>query len=127
MPSTRSPAQTPDALITTRALISPSSPVSSSRIRAPDAVSSRALTRVRIRAPCAAAVRAIAVTRRASSVSRPSQDSRPPRRPWVRRAGARCRVSTAESRRGAGRVARAVRAARRRVSPARNPAQARAD
>ncbi|CAM5554279.1 hypothetical protein STENM223S_00180 [Streptomyces tendae] len=124
MPSTRPPAHTPDALTTARARISPSCPVSSSRTRAPDPVSSSALTRVRIRAPRAAAVRASAVTSRASSVSRPSQESRPPRSRSERSAGARRRVSTADRRRGAGSVARAVRAASRKVSPARNPAHA---
>ncbi len=67
-----SPAQTPVALMTARAVTSNDSPVSVSVSRAEVPVSSAAATRVRMRASCWAAVRATAVTSRASSINCPS-------------------------------------------------------
>ena len=67
-----SPAHTPLALITARADTSNDSPVSWSVRRTDVPVACEAATRVRISAPCWAAVRATAVTRRASSISCPS-------------------------------------------------------
>ncbi len=119
--STRSPAQTPVALTTAFARTVPVTPVSSSRrsTEVPVAASTRA--RVRTWAPYDAAVRAIVVTRRASSSSWPSQDSTPPRSPGARRAGTSWRASVAETRRGAGRVSAEVCAPRRSRSPAISP------
>jgi hypothetical protein len=67
-----SPAHTPVALMTTRAVTVRVWPVSSSVSSTESPVADAADTRVRILAPCWAAVRATAVTRRASSINCPS-------------------------------------------------------
>ncbi len=122
--STRSPAQTPVALITVRARTLCSAPVSSSRSSTPVPVAETTRARVRTCAPSDAAVRAIVVTSRASSSSWPSHESSPPRRPADRRAGAICITSVADSLRGDGRVAEEVPALRRSRSPPCRPARA---
>ncbi len=101
MPSTRSPAHTPEALTTARARITPSSPVSSSRIRAPDEVSSRTPTRGQIRAARGAVRRARSPAGVVGEPAVPGEQAAA--RPVGRSAGARWRaVSTADSRRGRG-------------------------
>jgi hypothetical protein len=121
--STRSPAQTPVALMTVLARTLWSVPVSSSRSSTPCPVAETTRARVRTCAPSDAAVRAIVVTRRASSSSWPSHDSSPPRRPAERSGGAICITSVADSLRGPGRVSALVPALRRSASPAIRPAR----
>ncbi len=115
-------AQIPVALITARVAIVDDSPVSSSVIATPSGPMPVARTRVSTDAPWEAAVRATATTRRASSVSCPSCISSAPRSPSAGRPGASSRARAAEMRRGGGSSRRGVRAARRRRSPATNPA-----
>ena len=67
-----SPAHTPAALMTAPAETSNDCPVRRSVNRTEVPVASDAATYVRIRAPCCAAVRATAVTSRASSINCPS-------------------------------------------------------
>ena len=110
--------------MTVRARTLWSTPVSSSRSSTPSPVAETTRARVRTWAPSEAAVRAMVVTSRASSSSWPSHESRPPRRPAERSAGASCITSVADSLRGRGRVSDSVPALRRSTSPAISPARA---
>ncbi|COV35027.1 Uncharacterised protein [Mycobacterium tuberculosis] len=76
-----------------------------------------------MRAPCWAAVRATAMTSRASSINCPSYASRPPSRPSRRTVGAISTTRDAGIRRDRGNVAAGVPASTRKASPARKPAR----
>ncbi len=106
------PAHTPAAFTTAPALSRNEFPVSVSVRTAPSPARPLASHRVRMTAPCAAAVRAIATTSRASSVSWPSQVTMPPVRSR-RRHGTMVSASALVRCRGPGSVCRLVRAARR--------------